>query len=95
MAEVESRFNGGENAATSPDSGQLLALVDALHAGTLNDAQRKTVQALRAGILAMAGNGNGSKAQAEAPVILEKPKGRRESSQAPILLSCLRSGLMP
>jgi hypothetical protein len=35
-----------------PSSGQLLALVDALHAGTLNDAQRETAQALRAGILA-------------------------------------------
>jgi hypothetical protein len=52
MAEVESRFNDGENTTMPPDSGQLLALVDALHAGTLNDAQRETVQALRAGILA-------------------------------------------
>jgi hypothetical protein len=39
---------------TPSDSGQLLALVDALYAGTLNDAQRETVQALRTGILAMA-----------------------------------------
>ncbi len=46
MAEVESRFNGGENATTPPDSGQLLALVDALHAGTLNDAQWETVRYL-------------------------------------------------
>ena len=64
MAEVESRFNGGENAGAPPDSGQLLALVDALHAGTLNDAQRETVQALRAGILAIAQGDNGSRAQA-------------------------------
>ena len=44
--------------STHPDdpsltSGQLLALVDALRAGTLNDAQRETVQALRQGILAL------------------------------------------
>jgi hypothetical protein len=64
MAEVESRFNGGENAGKPPDSGQLLALVDALHAGTLNDAQRQTAQALRAGILALAEEGNGSRAAA-------------------------------
>jgi integrase len=64
MAEIESRFEGGENATTPPDSGQLLALVDALHAGTLNDGQRETVQALRTGILALAKGGNGSRAQA-------------------------------
>jgi hypothetical protein len=54
MNQIESRFNGGEKAGTPPDGGQLLALVDALHAGTLNDAQRETVQALRMGILALA-----------------------------------------
>lgn len=59
MAEIESQLDGG-SALVPPDSGQLLALVDSLHAGTLNDAQRETVQALRAGILAMAGNSNGS-----------------------------------
>jgi hypothetical protein len=53
MTQIESRFKGGENATAPPDNGQLLALVDALHAGTLNDAQRETVQALRAGILAL------------------------------------------
>jgi hypothetical protein len=46
-----------------PEGGQLLALVDALHTGTLNDAQRETVQALRMGILALAQDGNGSRAQ--------------------------------
>jgi len=64
MAEIESRFEGDKTATTPPDSGQLLALVDALHAGTLNDAQRETVQALRAGILAVAQSDNGSRAQA-------------------------------
>ena len=64
MAEIETRFEGNRHESVLPDGGQLLALVDSLHAGTLNDAQRETVQALRAGILAMAGNGNGSKAQA-------------------------------
>jgi integrase/recombinase XerD len=37
-----------------PDRGQLLALVDALSSGTLNDRQKQTVQALREGILALA-----------------------------------------
>ena len=60
MAEVENHFNGGETATTPLDSGQLLALVDALYAGTLNDAQRKTAQALRTGILALAETDNPS-----------------------------------
>jgi site-specific recombinase XerD len=64
MAEIESRFNDGEKATAPPSSGQLLALVDALHAGMLNDAQRETVQALRAGILALAEGGNGSRPKA-------------------------------
>jgi hypothetical protein len=33
MTQIESRFEGGENATTPPDSGQLLSLVDALLAG--------------------------------------------------------------
>jgi hypothetical protein len=37
-----------------PTGGQLLALVDALHDGTLNETQRETVHALRLGILALA-----------------------------------------
>jgi hypothetical protein len=36
-----------------PGSGELLALLDALHVGTLNDAQREIVQALRMAILAL------------------------------------------
>jgi integrase len=36
------------------DPGQLVALVDALHAGTLNPSQRELVQMLREGILALA-----------------------------------------
>ena len=47
-----------------PDSGQLLALLDALHAGTLNHAKRVTAQTLRAGILTLAENGNGAQVQA-------------------------------
>ena len=64
MAEVESRFKGEQHEYAPPDSGQLLALVDALHAGTLNDAQRETVQALRTGLLALVENNNRSRAQA-------------------------------
>jgi hypothetical protein len=60
MAEIETRFHGGEHTTAPPNSGQLLALVDALHAGTLNDARRETLHALRAGILALAEGGNGS-----------------------------------
>ena len=39
---------------TPPTSGQLLALVEALHAGTLNPQQREIVHALRAAILRFA-----------------------------------------
>lgn len=41
-----------------------LALVHAPHIGTLDDAQRETAQALRAGILALAEGGDGFRAQA-------------------------------
>lgn len=55
MAQVESRLALQEGAvAMPPTSGQLLALVDSLHSGTLNDAQMETVRELRAGILALA-----------------------------------------
>ncbi len=55
MAQVESRLALQEGAAAMPPtSGQLLALVDSLRSGTLNDAQQETVQALRAGILTLA-----------------------------------------
>jgi hypothetical protein len=54
MAEVEGRMGlRGDEDDPMPDPAQLLALVDALHAGTLNDAQRETVQALRTAILAL------------------------------------------
>jgi hypothetical protein len=36
-----------------PNGGQLLALVDALQDGTLNEVQRETVYALRLGILTL------------------------------------------
>jgi integrase/recombinase XerD len=56
MNQIEARME--LTGSTHPDDppltgGQLLALVDALRAGTLNDAQRETVQALRQGILAL------------------------------------------
>ena len=38
----------------APSIGQLLALVDSLQAGTLNDTQRETVRELRMGLLALA-----------------------------------------
>jgi hypothetical protein len=55
MVEIERRLTPDSHPdAPPPTSGQLLALVDALRDGTLNEAQRETVGALRAGILALA-----------------------------------------
>ncbi len=52
------RTTGGlvleEPAVVPPEPGQLLALVDSLHQGTLNEAQRETVRVLRSAILALA-----------------------------------------
>jgi len=55
MGEVEARMelDGLADGGDPPNSGYLLALVDALGDGTLNDAQRDTVYALREGILAL------------------------------------------
>lgn len=52
MNQVEQRLALAETAGKPiPDSGQLLALVDALSSGTLNKAQEETIQLLRQGIL--------------------------------------------
>jgi hypothetical protein len=53
MGQIEARMALAEGASDSPTGGQLLALVDALRDGTLNESQRETVQALRVGILAL------------------------------------------
>ena len=55
MTHVEKQLDlqPGVEVPTTP--GHLLAMVDALQAGTLNDSQRETVQALRAAILNMIG----------------------------------------
>ena len=53
MAQIEGRM-GVRETDQAPDPGLMLALVDSLHAGTLNAAQREATQALRAGILALA-----------------------------------------
>jgi hypothetical protein len=56
MGRIEARIESQEAEADSPpNAGQLLALVDALRDGTLNENQREMVQALRDGILALAG----------------------------------------
>lgn len=55
MSNVERRLElvpNQEQPHTEP--GQLVALVDALSSGTLNDSQRELVHALRSGILALA-----------------------------------------
>ena len=55
MAGIEHRLELGDATQESwLNAGQLLALVDSLHDGTLNQAQKETVQALRTGILALA-----------------------------------------
>jgi integrase/recombinase XerD len=55
MAQVENHLSLPENSAVSPPShGELLALVDSLRAGTLNEMQVGTLQILRKGILALA-----------------------------------------
>ncbi len=52
MAQVEPHLALGEPATPAPHPAQLLAYVDALRSGTLNEAQVETLQALRAGLLA-------------------------------------------
>jgi hypothetical protein len=54
MDDIERRLELRESQRQlPPNTGQLLALVDALQAGTLNEAQKETVQELRISILAL------------------------------------------
>jgi integrase len=56
MGQIEAQMEPREASPDSPPTaGQLLALVDALRDGTLNETQREMVQDLRDGILALAG----------------------------------------
>jgi integrase/recombinase XerD len=53
MGQVERRLDvGAQEPKEVPGAGPLLAMVDALSVGTLNEAQRRTVQALRAALVA-------------------------------------------
>lgn len=55
MAEIERHLTLVETPPDpTPTSGQLLALIDSLRDGTLNEKQQETVQALRAAILTLA-----------------------------------------
>ena len=54
MTNIESRFDSGEVSPAAVVPGHLLAMVDALQAGTLNPAQQETVQTLRAALVALA-----------------------------------------
>ncbi len=54
MADIEKQLDLQPGATTPGNPNHLLALVDALQAGTLDDTQRETVHALRTGILALA-----------------------------------------
>jgi hypothetical protein len=55
MNDVERRLELGPTPEQTPaEPGQLVALVDALSSGTLNDSQRQLVHALRSGILSLA-----------------------------------------
>jgi hypothetical protein len=54
MSQVEQFFNLPESRqAPISTPAELVALVDSLGSGTLNEHQRETVQALREGILAL------------------------------------------
>ena len=54
MAMIERQMHLPEDAfAEPPGTGQLLALVDSLREGTLNQAQIETIRQLRSGILAL------------------------------------------
>ena len=58
MREIEARMELAENGKDRPISGgQLLALVDTLRTGALNDDQKQTVVALRTGILMFVAHG--------------------------------------
>lgn len=58
MAQIEKQMKLPEGQQAGPlHVGQLVALVDSLRRGTLNDAQAEAVRALRAGLLAMAEGG--------------------------------------
>jgi hypothetical protein len=52
MAQIEGRM-GKREADPAPDPGLMLVLVDSLHTGTLNEAQREAAQVLHIGILAL------------------------------------------
>ena len=54
MDEIEGRFDPGtEVADQSPNTGELLAMLNTLQAGVLTETQQEILRALRAGILAM------------------------------------------
>lgn len=53
MRQIEPRLTLAEPASGPPPPGHLLALVDSLAGGTLNDQQRETVHLLREGLVAM------------------------------------------
>ena len=56
MSEIEARMELAETGnGQTISGGQLLALVDTLRTGTLNDRQKQTVLELHAGILAFVG----------------------------------------
>lgn len=55
MRQVERHLNLADDVEISPPShGELIALVDSLHGGTLNQTQVEALQTLRSGILALA-----------------------------------------
>lgn len=55
MLRVEKHLNGSEGASPAPlTPAELVALVDSLRGGTLNESQLEKLGLLRAGILALA-----------------------------------------
>jgi hypothetical protein len=69
MLQIERQLMLPEDEMAEPlNSGQLLALVDTLRNGTLNEAQQETVRVLRAGILMLTERGS-------APLDTDWPRG--------------------
>lgn len=59
MALVEQRLQPPDTPRPAPEPGQLIALIDSLGNGTLNESQKELVHLLRQGVLALVEQKNG------------------------------------
>jgi hypothetical protein len=60
MTLVEQRLQPPDTPLPTPEPGQLIALIDSLGNGTLNENQKEVVHLLRQGVLALAEQKNGT-----------------------------------